>query len=172
MTYVDLRMNEWRLGEQSRRVQFSVRGVLNELHTESHLMLKDLRLEVMVLRSSLQHMGLFPGPSETTHCAAPAPETGDTNSVGAHHSAFREADGEAVRRRTPRPFRPRPAVSAQPEGPHRVRGCAEGMGTVNKAGSMILDKSRAGYIVANRGYRAHVPDLPGSIATSRTLDRA
>jgi hypothetical protein len=48
-TYVDFRMAEWRMGEQPRRIQRSVRRVLTELHPTSLLMLKDPRMEVMVL---------------------------------------------------------------------------------------------------------------------------
>jgi hypothetical protein len=47
--YVDLRMQEWGMGEQSRRIRSSVRRVLNELTGEALLFLKDPRLEVKVL---------------------------------------------------------------------------------------------------------------------------
>ncbi len=47
--YVGLRMQEWGMGEQSRRIQSSVRRVLNELTGEALLFLKDPRLEVKVL---------------------------------------------------------------------------------------------------------------------------
>lgn len=40
---------------------------------------------------------------------------------------------------------------------------------------MTLAKSRAGYVVVlaktRTGYSAHVPDLPGCIATGRSLER-
>jgi hypothetical protein len=45
-------MQEWRMGEQSRRIQTYVRGILNELVDEAHLVLKDPRLEVMVVPES------------------------------------------------------------------------------------------------------------------------
>ena len=45
--YVDFRMEEWRMAEQSPGVQTSVRRVLNELSTESLLRLKDPKFEVM-----------------------------------------------------------------------------------------------------------------------------
>lgn len=42
-------MAEWGMAEQSPRIQRIVRRVLNELHPEALLILKDARLEVMVL---------------------------------------------------------------------------------------------------------------------------
>jgi hypothetical protein len=48
-TYTDFRMQEWRMGEQSRRIQTCVRKVLNELHPCALLFLKDPRFEVMVV---------------------------------------------------------------------------------------------------------------------------
>ena len=47
--YVHSRMNEWRMGEQSRRMQTCLRRVLNELVDEALLTLKDPKLEVMLL---------------------------------------------------------------------------------------------------------------------------
>src|ERR1039457_3446524 len=47
--YVDFRMHEWRMGEQSPRIQASVRKVLSELDPEALLSLKDPKLEVVVL---------------------------------------------------------------------------------------------------------------------------
>jgi hypothetical protein len=46
--HADFRMQEWGMGEQSRRIQRSVRRVLIELSTESLLRLKDPRLQVLV----------------------------------------------------------------------------------------------------------------------------
>ena len=48
-TYVDFRMHEWRMGEQSHRLQTCVRKALRELCPEALLFLKDPRFEVMVL---------------------------------------------------------------------------------------------------------------------------
>jgi len=48
ITLVDVRMAEWHMPEQPRRIQQSVRRVLSELSVTSLLMLKDPRLEVMV----------------------------------------------------------------------------------------------------------------------------
>jgi hypothetical protein len=48
-TLVDFRMQEWRMGEQSPRIQDSVRKVLSELDAEALMCLKDPRFEVMVL---------------------------------------------------------------------------------------------------------------------------
>jgi hypothetical protein len=45
-------MQEWRMGEQSRRIQTCVRKVLNELVAEAHLILRGPRLEVMVAPES------------------------------------------------------------------------------------------------------------------------
>jgi hypothetical protein len=47
--YVDFRMQEWGMDEQSRRMQTCVRNVLSELVAEATLLLKDPKLEVMVL---------------------------------------------------------------------------------------------------------------------------
>lgn len=47
-TYVNFRMQEWRIGEQSQRMQTCVRKILNELVAEALPRLKDPRLEVMV----------------------------------------------------------------------------------------------------------------------------
>jgi hypothetical protein len=55
-TYVDFRMDDWRMGEQSPRMQGVIRQALGELDAEALLLLKDQRLEVMV--------------SEGTHLAA------------------------------------------------------------------------------------------------------
>lgn len=54
--------------------------------------------------------------------------------------------------------------------------CATLIGrTEQNGGKMILDKSRAGYILViertRTGFSAYVPDLPGCIATGRTLDQ-
>jgi hypothetical protein len=49
MNYVDCLMEEWRAGEQPRRLQSCVRTILNELTAEALLVLKDPRLEVMIL---------------------------------------------------------------------------------------------------------------------------
>lgn len=46
--YVDIRMKEWGMGEQSRRIQSSVRRVLSALSAESLLCLKDPRLQVLI----------------------------------------------------------------------------------------------------------------------------
>ena len=46
--YVDFRMREWGMVEQSRRIQTSVRRVLSELSAESLLRLKDPRLQVLI----------------------------------------------------------------------------------------------------------------------------
>jgi hypothetical protein len=43
------------MGEQPRRIQVSVRGVLSELSVTSLLTLKDLRLEVRVLPESIHN---------------------------------------------------------------------------------------------------------------------
>jgi hypothetical protein len=52
-TYVDLLMQEWRLGEASRIVQACVRQVLEELDGTAQLSLRrEPRLEVMVLPES------------------------------------------------------------------------------------------------------------------------
>jgi hypothetical protein len=53
VTLVDVRMAEWQMGEQSRRIQQSVRRVLSELSGESLLFLRDSRLEVMVLPETM-----------------------------------------------------------------------------------------------------------------------
>jgi hypothetical protein len=47
-TYVDFRMDEWRMGEQPRRIQVSVRRVLSELSVESLMRLKDPKLQVVI----------------------------------------------------------------------------------------------------------------------------
>jgi hypothetical protein len=47
-SYVDFRMQEWRMGEQSPRLQASVRKVLSELHPTAFLCLKDPRFEIIV----------------------------------------------------------------------------------------------------------------------------
>jgi hypothetical protein len=47
--YVDVRMKEWGMDEQARRIQTSVRRVLSELDAEALLSLKDPRLEVVVM---------------------------------------------------------------------------------------------------------------------------
>jgi hypothetical protein len=52
---VGFRMQEWQLGEQSPRLQASVRKVLSELHPEALLRLKDKRLEVRVAAGSWHH---------------------------------------------------------------------------------------------------------------------
>lgn len=49
LTCVDLRMDEWGIGKQSRRFQSSVRKVLSELKPQALLALKDSRLEVTVV---------------------------------------------------------------------------------------------------------------------------
>jgi hypothetical protein len=56
-TYVDFRMKEWGIVEQSRRIQNSVRRVLSELVAEALMVLKDPRLEVIVLPESDWGMG-------------------------------------------------------------------------------------------------------------------
>ena len=60
-SYVDFRMTEWGILDQSPRLQSSVRKVLNELSAEGLLTLKDSKLEVMVL----------PGPEGPTVWACP-----------------------------------------------------------------------------------------------------
>lgn len=50
--YVDFLMQQWRMGEQSRRIQTAVRRILNELGAEAHLNLRDPKLEVAVLAES------------------------------------------------------------------------------------------------------------------------
>jgi hypothetical protein len=60
-SYVDFRMREWGMLDQSPRLQSSVRKVLNELSAEGLLTLKDPKLEVMVL----------PGPAGPTVWACP-----------------------------------------------------------------------------------------------------
>lgn len=60
-SYVEFRMDEWGIGAQSRRAQRSVRRVLNELHPEALLRLKDARLEMMVLpEADFSVWGYFP----------------------------------------------------------------------------------------------------------------
>jgi hypothetical protein len=46
--YVDVRMQEWQMGEQPSRLQASVRKVLSKLSCTALLLLKDDRFEVMV----------------------------------------------------------------------------------------------------------------------------
>jgi hypothetical protein len=46
---MDCRMREWGVEKQPRRIQRSVRRVLSELHPSALYILKDPRLEVMVL---------------------------------------------------------------------------------------------------------------------------
>jgi hypothetical protein len=48
-TYTDFRMAEWGMAEQSPRIQAIMRRVLDELHPQALLTLKDARLEVMIL---------------------------------------------------------------------------------------------------------------------------
>jgi hypothetical protein len=48
-SYVDFRMREWGMDGQPRRIQATVRRVLNEMEPEALLFLKDPRFEVMVL---------------------------------------------------------------------------------------------------------------------------
>jgi hypothetical protein len=47
--YVDVRMKEWGMDEQPRRIQTIVRRVLNEMEAGALVFLKDPRFEVMVL---------------------------------------------------------------------------------------------------------------------------
>jgi hypothetical protein len=55
MSYVDFRMQEWRMDEQSPRLQASVRKVLSELDCTALLCLRDDRLEVRVVAGSWHH---------------------------------------------------------------------------------------------------------------------
>lgn len=50
--YVDFRMQEWGMGEQSGRMQTCVHRVLKELQVTALIMLKDQRFEVLVLPNS------------------------------------------------------------------------------------------------------------------------
>jgi hypothetical protein len=54
-SYVDFRLQEWRMDEQSPRLQASVRRVLNELDAEALLRLKDPKLEVEVVAAEENH---------------------------------------------------------------------------------------------------------------------
>lgn len=51
-SYVDFRMQEWRMGEQSQGMQASVRKVLSELEPWALVWLKDPRFEVIVRSGS------------------------------------------------------------------------------------------------------------------------
>jgi hypothetical protein len=51
--YVDARMKQWGMGEQSRRIQCSVRRVLSELCAESLLFLNDPRLQVLISSTTI-----------------------------------------------------------------------------------------------------------------------
>jgi hypothetical protein len=54
-TYVDFRIQEWRMGEQSLSLQASVRKVLTELDDEALLCLRAERLEVRAVAGSWHH---------------------------------------------------------------------------------------------------------------------
>jgi hypothetical protein len=108
--YVDLLMQEWQMGEASRRIQTCVRQVLRELGPTAQLILRrEPKLEVMIRPSArINVWAYFP-----MHGRLQSPELRIPNAGSATEllSAIRAAEDEVYRRRLIfQEYKPKPAT--------------------------------------------------------------
>ena len=108
--YVDRLMQEWRVGEHSRRIQTCLRRVLCELCDEAVLALKnELRLEVQI-RPDADHSvwAYFPMHSRLRSSNVRVPQPGTMDELA---TAMRAATNDLYRRQlAAKKFKPKPAT--------------------------------------------------------------